>query len=122
MSKTRKADDPDSICAGRWASRVKDADDGEIEINVDDDGKIGGTHHKKKKPIAGKCDDKPQDHRISFVVKTDDGCKYTYKGVIGFFRIPGVPPFFGIIGKVNKKCPNQLLAPGDDDWVGTKGT
>jgi len=122
MSKMQTADRADSRCVGRpWRSLVKDADDGEIEIEDDGPGKIKGTHHGKGgKPITGDCDDKPHDHRIHFTVTTDDGCVHTYDGVIGFFNFPRRPPTFGIIGKVNIKCPTRAAV--DEDWVAEKTT
>lgn len=116
----------DSACAATWDSAIGGLggkDDGQIEVKVDSSGKVTGTHKKSNKPIDGQCTP-GRPHLIHFT-REENGCQYTYDGVIGLVpglpSLPAVPSFAVIVGKVHT-AGTCLHVLDDDDWVGTHTT
>jgi hypothetical protein len=115
-------------CAGLWDSfiggLIGGKEDGQIDVKVDAAGKITGKHILTNKPIDGQCTPGQFLHVIKFTRTDDNGCTFTYQGIVGQItrvkHLPSVPAFAAILGRVHIECPTAAAI--DDDWIGTHTT
>lgn len=109
------------ICDGNWKkSKIKNVDDGTIEIKEDRLGFLGGTHNKSGKGIVGFCFPGAKPH-ITFA--RHDGTSFLiYEGDIEQITTPR-PMFVIVNGTVTKmSTAKDKEAPRADDWTAEKPT